>query len=137
MNGPSKKVAAGDLYTSGPNPGRLVPDEPPLDDVLAASEQAAPMALLDRVIAAGEVMHDAATAAATYENEPLAPRDDGTFALKRGRPRNGRKTLRDYGLTKQQVYRARLLACIPQAEVERWLNDTKRPSVTGALRHFG
>jgi hypothetical protein len=113
-----KKVAAGDLYTSGPNPGRLVVEYPsPLDEVLAATPTAA--TLLDRVLAATEAMRAAATVAATYENEPFTPRDDGTFAVKRGRPRKGRKTLRDYGLTKQLVYRARLLACIPSGDLEQ------------------
>ena len=44
-------------------------------------------------------------------------------------------------MTKQQAYRARLLAQIPEADLESWFDaqhaNGKRPTMNGALRHFG
>ena len=44
-------------------------------------------------------------------------------------------------MTKQQAYRARLLASIPNAELWGWWDaqkaNGKRPTMNGALRHFG
>jgi hypothetical protein len=66
------------------------------------------------------------------------------FVVRRGRPprrkRPGTITLRDLGMTKQRLYRCRLLGQIPEAEFEMYNRVTpgrRTPTVGGALRQFG
>jgi hypothetical protein len=109
-----------DLFTAGESPGRLVVDY---------------AAALDAAIAATEAR------AAEVDREPaLTPGADGRLVLGRGRPpkrsRPGTIWLRDLGITKQQAYRFRLLASIPEADLSRWWDAQRRPTLNGALRHF-
>jgi hypothetical protein len=140
-----RKVAAGDLYTNGSKPGRLVVEyAPALEDALAATEKAGHFPLLERLLAAAEAARangraaDADDACADmFTNGPFTIEADGRIGIRRGRPRRGQKTLRDYGLTKQRVYEMRLAAQISHAEFERWLDETDHPTLRRALRHFG